>query len=192
MTNFFAGMLPIHKRFDLKGSTYKRAASEREKAKGGKAILKDLDWLEEDRSIKFPCEDDRTDFMDTLRKDAAFLNSWMLIDYSLLVGVHSRENSDGGREKMEYMHVCTLDDGAEVLYIGIVDILQPYTWAKRTETICCGTLCCGRDISCQHPERYAGRFVEFLESQCYCLPQSPGDASITDVAMSVGTHRHFK
>lgn len=186
MTNFFAGMLAIHKRFDLKGSTYKRAASEREKAKGDKAILKDLDWMEEDRSINFPSDDDRTTFVDTLRKDTAFLHQWLLIDYSLLVGIHKRGNSDGKPEKMEYMHVCTVDDGAEVLYIGIVDILQPYTWAKRIETVCCGSMCCSRDISCQPPERYADRFAEFLESQCCYLPRAAEDATVTDVAMSVG------
>ena len=43
--NFFWSGAHLVRRFDLKGSTYKRAASARERAKGEAAILKDNDWV---------------------------------------------------------------------------------------------------------------------------------------------------
>merc|ERR1712070_481899 len=135
MTNFFAGMLPIHLRYDLKGSTVGREASEREKAKGDKAIMKDLDWLSQGRHIEVQGEEATSNFKESLRLDSEWLAKHELIDYSLLVGVHDRErfresNGSEARERKEYMHVCTLDTGDCVLYIGIVDILQPYTLQK--------------------------------------------------------------
>jgi len=44
MTNAFAAANEIHERFDLKGSTVNRWASDSEKAKGARATLKDSDW----------------------------------------------------------------------------------------------------------------------------------------------------
>ena len=171
MTNFFAGMLPIHSRFDLKGSTHSRNASEKEKAKGVLAILKDNDWLVGEQQIKFTDQESISKFLDVLTNDSEWLLTHQLIDYSLLVGVHSRTRARkelGGehRERSEYMHVYTHDDGEDVLYVGIVDILQPYTVRKSCEAFCCGTLVCGRDISCKPPDQYASRFQSFMSSIC--------------------------
>ena len=46
MANVLAGHFPILERFDVKGSTVGRAATAREVAKGGKAVLQDLDLLQ--------------------------------------------------------------------------------------------------------------------------------------------------
>jgi len=108
-----------------------------------------------------------------------------------------QEEGDHYRERKEYMRVRMLDFGEDVMYIGhhllcnyliehggrgrilefylmgcyvietgIIDILQPYTCGKAAETFVFGSLT-RTDISCQHPDYYADRFIHFLSSQCY-------------------------
>ena len=169
MTNFFAGTLAIHRRFDLKGSTQNRSASAHEKSKGDKAILKDSDWCDHGHKIRLSTKPACDEFVEALHNDSAFLCAHDLLDYSLLVGLHFKDRAkaegEETREREEYMHVRRIDDDRGSTYVGIVDILQPYNAQKVLETFCCGTLCCGRDISSQAPRFYARRFRSFLESQ---------------------------
>ena len=44
-----------------------------------------------------------------------------------------------------------------------MDILTQWTLRKRLEHVFNGVLCC-RDISCQPPERYAQRMLNFVEA----------------------------
>lgn len=200
MTNFFAGMRPIHSRYDLKGSTIGRTASEKEKAKGDKAILKDLDWMGQGRRIKLPSQHAKDEFEKVLSIDSEWLAAHELIDYSLLVGIHSRarvkaETELDYKERAEYMHVCTVDDGEDVLYVGIVDILQPYTMRKSCETAFCGKLCCDRNISCCHPDKYAQRFKDFLVSLCtvsLASGEDEEDTGIDAVVLNAGAVKHRK
>ena len=48
---------------------------------------------------------------------------------------------------------------------GIIDILQPYTFAKSAESLF--STFTRYDSSCQHPDYYADRFIHFLSSQCF-------------------------
>ena len=87
MTSVFDTPEQIHTIYDLKGSTIGRSATEREKASGG--VLKDLDLLEDDR--KFHLGNKKKAFLDQLEKDAKFLATLGIMDYSLLLGVHHRD-----------------------------------------------------------------------------------------------------
>lgn len=167
MTNFFAGVYEIHCKYDLKGSTYKRTASEKERKKKS-PVYKDLDWMAQGRKITFPSKDEINSIRKRLEKDTAFLSSNNLIDYSLLVGVHERANNkryDG--VSSEAMHVVRSVGKTEVRYFGIVDILTPYLWPKKLETICKRNLACRRGISCRSPKKYRSRFMEFCENEVF-------------------------
>ena len=123
MTNFFAGQMAIHRRYDLKGSCYGRYASATEKLKGEKAILKDMDWVNAARRIVLPHQQAYREFIGTLTKDTDFLRTHNLMDYSLLIGVCDRrraqeEEGEHYRERKEYMRVRKLDYGEDVMYIG--------------------------------------------------------------------------
>ena len=87
MTNFFAAAFSIGTKFDLKGSTVGRAASEKEKSKKS-PVLKDLDWVRLGRKLRLPTKEERDLVSSQLWKDGEFLRDNNLIDYSMLVGVH--------------------------------------------------------------------------------------------------------
>jgi len=87
MNNVFATNMPIHRRFDLKGSTMGRSASPSDKAKGHRCILKDLDFLELNDHVHLnPAR--KKAFLDQIRSDCHLLMSLKIMDYSLLLGVH--------------------------------------------------------------------------------------------------------
>jgi len=86
MENVLYSTLPIHKRFDLKGSKLGRAATQEEKEQLC-PVLKDHDF----DSIFLQLGVDRQAFMDQITADAKFLASLSIMDYSLLVGIHLKE-----------------------------------------------------------------------------------------------------
>lgn len=73
----------MHRKYDLKGSTYKRTVG-REKRNDPGATLKDLDI---DMKFELSSENYST-LMSTIKSDVQFLAKRKLIDYSLLLGVH--------------------------------------------------------------------------------------------------------
>ena len=96
METVFRTPCVIHERFDLKGSTYKRTVGPELRGKRG-LVHKDLDWVEMGRSVRL-----KPDLAATLRAqikaDAEFLAAENIIDYSLLVGVHSVQGRRKQRE----------------------------------------------------------------------------------------------
>lgn len=87
MTSVFDTPEQIHTIYDLKGSLVGRAATAKEKANGG--VLKDRDLLESGEKIKLG--DKKKAFLAQLDKDAKFLATLGIMDYSLLLGVHYRD-----------------------------------------------------------------------------------------------------
>jgi 1-phosphatidylinositol-5-phosphate 4-kinase len=86
MRNVFSHQLKMHVKFDLKGSTVDRAASEKEKAKQS-PTYKDNDFIQMDKKIYIGDEAKAT-FMSTLEADVKLLQELNLMDYSLLIGIH--------------------------------------------------------------------------------------------------------
>ena len=73
----------MHRKFDLKGSTYKRTVG-KERLQDPDATLKDLDV-----DVKFLVSSrNYLKVLATMQNDVSFLSSRNLIDYSLLLGVH--------------------------------------------------------------------------------------------------------
>lgn len=87
MASVFDTPQEIHTIYDLKGSLVGRAAKKKERENGG--VLKDLDLLSDARKLHLGPEKKRL-FMEQLARDAFFLASLNIMDYSLLVGIHVR------------------------------------------------------------------------------------------------------
>ncbi|KAI5887015.1 SAICAR synthase-like protein [Schizophyllum commune H4-8] len=113
MNNLFPPHRDIHETYDLKGSTVGRYAPEDpppapgEQPKSSK-VLKDINWIKKGRRLELGPEK-RALLTEQLRRDKEFLKnihgerggSHGVMDYSLLVGIHSMErgNRDHVRRK---------------------------------------------------------------------------------------------
>jgi 1-phosphatidylinositol-4-phosphate 5-kinase len=102
MNNLMPSDMKIHHTFDMKGSTYKRTASKKERKKNS-PVYKDLDFLEMyPNGIRLNAET-RTKLLDTLEKDCRVLESFEIMDYSLLLSIHNLDlkNDDHDGEENE-------------------------------------------------------------------------------------------
>jgi len=81
MGSVFNTPLQIHRIYDLKGSLVGREATVMEKQKGG--VLKDMDLVKDNQKLHLGKK--RETFLAQLEKDAQFLASLNIMDYSLLV-----------------------------------------------------------------------------------------------------------
>ncbi|BFZ02127.1 hypothetical protein BsWGS_05166 [Bradybaena similaris] len=92
MRNVFSPRLSIHKKYDLKGSTVDRSASDKERLKE-LPTFKDNDFLNDGAKIHIGPEQ-RKKLLDTLQSDVDFLSGLNIMDYSLIVGIHDRDQED--------------------------------------------------------------------------------------------------
>eukprot|EP00041_Stephanoeca_diplocostata_P014448 m.262805 g.262805 ORF g.262805 m.262805 type:complete len:487 (-) comp19699_c0_seq2:244-1704(-) len=157
MNNFFAGQVAIHTRYDLKGSTFHRAASARERKKPA-PTYKDLDWIADKRQLCF--KDKYADAMKVVRADVDFLAACNLIDYSLLVGIHNRQGTAVQPPPVRAFINRQINSDT-VVYFGIVDILTPFVFRKKLEKMYHHTIR-WRNASCTDPKSYADRFYRFV------------------------------
>jgi len=89
MNNLLPSAIKMHLKFDLKGSTYKRKASKRERAKSS-PTFKDLDFRDELLPDGLSLEPVTYNaLMVTIQRDCRVLESFRIMDYSLLVGIHN-------------------------------------------------------------------------------------------------------
>ena len=197
LNNFFAGQHVIYRRYYHTGSTHGSRASSAEVAKGRFAVYKDLDFRREQRQLHLGAQ--RAPTLESLRRDVELLQRLRLIDYSLLVGLHVKPSpaglgsssslaaasasASGAGEAAaphgELMNVMAVDEGSQITYLGIVDILTEWSFRKRLEHAVNGVLRGCRDISCQPPRRYGERFLAFADD--YSTAQPPTDASLDEL-----------
>eukprot|EP00092_Neocalanus_flemingeri_P061937 GFUD01074627.1.p1 GENE.GFUD01074627.1~~GFUD01074627.1.p1 ORF type:complete len:615 (+),score=133.40 GFUD01074627.1:98-1942(+) len=88
MNNLLPSDIKMHLKFDLKGSTYKRKASKHEKEKKS-PTFKDLDFMDLLPEGLLLEPETYTALISTMRRDCRVLESFKIMDYSLLVGVHN-------------------------------------------------------------------------------------------------------
>lgn len=99
MNNVLPRSVKMHYKYDLKGSTYKRRASRKERDKAS-PTYKDLDFQDmHEEGLYFDTET-YNNLMKTLQRDCRVLESFKIMDYSLLLGVHvldqhHRDSSEG-------------------------------------------------------------------------------------------------
>jgi len=102
MQNVYPPNKDMHRMYDLKGSTRGRYVQPPTEEKNyARTIFKDINWTDENRHLILGPEK-RKLLLDQLEKDAKFLQTMGVMDYSLLVGIHLRNkgNSENIRMKL--------------------------------------------------------------------------------------------
>lgn len=90
MNNILPSDVPIHEKYDLKGSTYNRKASKQELSKSS-PTYKDLDFLRKHPDGLVLDEKHYDNIISSLKRDCLILQSFGIMDYSLLIGIHNLE-----------------------------------------------------------------------------------------------------
>ncbi|XP_044124617.1 phosphatidylinositol 4-phosphate 5-kinase type-1 gamma isoform X2 [Bufo gargarizans] len=96
MNNILPRVVRMHYKYDLKGSTYKRRASKKEREKRS-PTYKDLDFIQDSPEGLLLDSDTFSALVKTMQRDCLVLESFKIMDYSLLLGVHNLEQQE--REK---------------------------------------------------------------------------------------------
>eukprot|EP00102_Acyrthosiphon_pisum_P019873 XP_016657083.1 PREDICTED: phosphatidylinositol 4-phosphate 5-kinase type-1 alpha-like isoform X2 [Acyrthosiphon pisum] len=109
MNNLLPSNIKMHQKYDLKGSTYKRKASKDERQKSS-PTFKDLDFKEHHPDGIFLEPDTHSALLKTMQRDCRVLESFKIMDYSLLVGVH---NVDLAQREKEERRVARLRKAVE-------------------------------------------------------------------------------
>lgn len=100
MNNLLPSTVKMHLKYDLKGSTYKRRASAKEREKTV-PTYKDLDFMQDMQEGLLMEGDKYSAVCKTIQRDCLLLQSFKIMDYSLLVGIHNldqacREQAEAG------------------------------------------------------------------------------------------------
>lgn len=103
MNNLLPTSIRMHEKYDLKGSTYKRKANKHERTKSS-PTYKDLDFMELHPEGLLLEAETYNALIKTLQRDCRVLESFQIMDYSLLVGVHNldvaaKEKAEGKQNK---------------------------------------------------------------------------------------------
>ncbi|XP_037120353.1 phosphatidylinositol 4-phosphate 5-kinase type-1 alpha-like [Syngnathus acus] len=94
MNNLLPSSVQLHLKFDLKGSTYNRRASSKERAKA-LPTFKDLDFLQDMPDGMLLDPDMYNAFCKTVQRDCLVLQSFKIMDYSLLLGINVVDHAGG-------------------------------------------------------------------------------------------------
>ncbi|CAG5117472.1 unnamed protein product, partial [Candidula unifasciata] len=92
MNNLLPSTVKLHERYDMKGSTYKRKASKHERSKS-LPTLKDLDFMENHPDGLILEKDTYDALVKTLQRDCRVLESFKIMDYSLLIGIYNLDQA---------------------------------------------------------------------------------------------------
>uniref|UniRef100_A0A8C2ZAX1 Phosphatidylinositol-4-phosphate 5-kinase, type I, alpha, b n=1 Tax=Cyclopterus lumpus TaxID=8103 RepID=A0A8C2ZAX1_CYCLU len=98
MNNLLPRIIPMHLKYDLKGSTYKRRASPKEREKAV-PIHKDLDFIQDLPDSLLLEGDNYNALCKTIQRDCLLLQSFKIMDYSLLMGIHNMDQASRERER---------------------------------------------------------------------------------------------
>ncbi|KAK3750585.1 hypothetical protein QZH41_018192, partial [Actinostola sp. cb2023] len=98
MNNLLPTVYKFHWKYDLKGSTYKRRASKAERAKNT-PTLKDLDFVIDHPEGIILESDTHSALIKTLQRDCRVLESFKIMDYSLLLAIHNLDEAQRERQQ---------------------------------------------------------------------------------------------
>ncbi|XP_018403708.1 PREDICTED: phosphatidylinositol 4-phosphate 5-kinase type-1 alpha-like isoform X10 [Cyphomyrmex costatus] len=107
MNNLLPSFVKLHQKYDLKGSTYKRKASKTERSKSS-PTYKDLDFIEHHPEGIFLEADTYGALVKTIQRDCRVLESFKIMDYSLLVGIHNLDQA--AKEKAQEQRLSASAD----------------------------------------------------------------------------------
>jgi len=112
MENIFPPDKDIHEKYDLKGSLVGRCTSEKEQSSNKLVVLKDLNWIKNERKIYLGKEKEKI-LLKQLEKDVNFLTENNVMDYSLLVGCHNLNK--GNKENIRDSTLSIIEPNPESL-----------------------------------------------------------------------------
>uniref|UniRef100_A0A8C9ABZ8 Phosphatidylinositol-4-phosphate 5-kinase type 1 gamma n=1 Tax=Prolemur simus TaxID=1328070 RepID=A0A8C9ABZ8_PROSS len=128
MNNVLPRVVKMHLKFDLKGSTYKRRASKKEKEKSI-PTYKDLDFMQDMPEGLLLDADTFSALVKTLQRDCLVLESFKIMDYSLLLGVHNLDQQERERQAQGAQGAQSTSDekrpvGQKALYSTAMESIQ--------------------------------------------------------------------
>ncbi|XP_035537152.1 phosphatidylinositol 4-phosphate 5-kinase type-1 alpha-like isoform X2 [Morone saxatilis] len=132
MNNLLPSAVQMHLKYDLKGSTYKRRASAKEKEKAV-PTYKDLDFIQDMQEGLRMELDKYSAVCKTIQRDCLLLQSFKIMDYSLLVGIHNQDQAC--REQASEEAVAAAADqrrpqGQKSLYSTAIEAIQADAGSK--------------------------------------------------------------
>eukprot|EP01063_Lacrimia_lanifica_P022866 TRINITY_DN30387_c0_g1_i1.p1 TRINITY_DN30387_c0_g1~~TRINITY_DN30387_c0_g1_i1.p1 ORF type:complete len:416 (+),score=124.38 TRINITY_DN30387_c0_g1_i1:53-1249(+) len=172
MHNVICSPRPVLEVYDLKGSNHGRTAGHELPAPFiDSPVLIRLD--NDVRGARLVRHRDTDTLLAQLERDSAWLRDHSIIDYSLLVG---RRPADGEAGCAGVLDTGVEGDDALVYYVGIIDVLQPYTGLRRFETALKGFVTANEDgISVIPPDRYHARFLASHAPLLGPVPEAASD-----------------
>ncbi|KAJ0175250.1 hypothetical protein K1T71_009391 [Dendrolimus kikuchii] len=161
--NVFSNHLNIHKKYDLKGSTVDREASEKELEKE-LPTLKDNDFIKQGVRIDIG-DAAKEKLLETLTADVEFLTKLHLMDYSLLLGVHECGRGEAEAEAARQRHDEPDSDRADTDTDSDTDRPHADRWGYNTPPDS------PRGFARQSSLRYEGIIPEL---DIYAIPSQEG------------------
>jgi hypothetical protein len=179
----------VKRKYDLKGSTYKRKVLKRGDKRisstncllkdefEDKSTLKDLDFNKIEGKIILS-DSDYTEILTLIAKDVNFFKNNGIIDYSLIIAVvkldninklpeHKQKSAKEQISSLMEKKMFFIDSDHEFGYlVGIIDYFQLFTFQKRMEKYVKILMNCklGLDTSSQPSNKYAERFNNYISS----------------------------
>lgn len=198
MNNLLPSTIRMHQKYDLKGSTYKRKASDHEKSKTS-PTFKDLDFKKDHKEGLTLDPEIHDALMKTIAADLRVLESFKIMDFSLLLGIHNLDESKESPPIMP-LNIKTMKEtdswGAIpaknskgenlLLFMGIIDILQSYRFKKKLEHTFKSMIHDGNSISVHKPSYYCERFQKFMASEVF-RPANTNNISTTKPSSAPST-----
>lgn len=183
MNNVLPYEQTLYELYDLKGSTYNRVSND------STSTLKDLDWIYGGRKLFL--QGKRVLLKKQIIADCKFLKSLHILDYSIIIGIQNGDTKkknlfkrylNGVQINEEHLKKASFNNSIffrdfggysseienknEIYYIGIIDFLTHWTWAKKLEKLL-GDCCCKSNISCVNPKEYNERFIDMVENRLF-------------------------
>ena len=155
----------VEQQYDLKGSSVNRRVG---RAADGDVARKDSDFGDAERRRVVLGARRRAILLAQVERDVRFLEQFGLTDFSLLLGVRRADAADrrAGAVLADGERLSCGgwlgDDGAEVYYMAIIDVLTQYNLKKRGEHVIKSLRFDKEKISAQPPAPYRERFINFL------------------------------
>ncbi|XP_016419144.1 phosphatidylinositol 4-phosphate 5-kinase type-1 alpha-like isoform X1 [Sinocyclocheilus rhinocerous] len=122
MNNLLPRAVPMHLKFDLKGSTCKRRASPKERAKD-LPTYKDLDFMQDMPEGILLESDHYNALCRTIQRDCRVLQSFKIMDYSLLMGIHNLDRA-GEEASTAVPDTQKKAQGQKPLYCTAIESIQ--------------------------------------------------------------------
>eukprot|EP01137_Pigoraptor_chileana_P015226 Opistho-2@70910 len=200
MNNLLPSRLKYHERYDLKGSTHNRKASDHEMKKKD-PTFKDLDLIEKHAKGLRVADEVYKALTSLIQRDCRVLSSLKIMDYSMLVGIHKidpiiheaeirsrlTKNADPNAATDFKNGLLAVTENNEwcLVFIGTIDILQQYKLKKKLEHTWKAFWYDGDTVSVVRPEFYSDRFQEFMRSSVFQPVRNPESIPIVPLPASV-------